>query len=960
VTVSWAAGPVVHAQINPTFLQQIAAIHAERGSRTPAQKKIHSQLLFAARQAAGVVPVPGAEKLRSSLRAESDGRFRVKITATVTPELLTAIHTMGGTVLNSYPEYRAVYALLPPSRFETLAARADVVFIGVPSGRSLNGASARTAVETAVNDPEGDVAHAANVARTAYGVTGAGVKVGVLSDNLNDTLNVYGTALNDGYVPTITVPSGQAGPTSEDAEGLAMLEVVHRIAPGATLYFATGDPTEEQMAANIKALKADGCQIICDDISYFDENPFQDGVIAQAVDAVTAGGALYFSCAANYGNLDSGNASCWEGNFVGTTDYPRVLDYDSVYGDSDGAIYFNSVNSENSSVVVDLFWPEPAGKATSQYDLYEINAQYQVVQEADDPVSTTGMPTQQLENVAVGDTISVEFESGSHEFIHVEISSQNSYFGVATGGRVAGHNAMDAPNSFSVAATPAGQSYGMDDVGLNGPTGPYYGAAPKQFTASSMVEPFSDDGPRRMFFTAAGAAFTPGNLTATGGKVFAKPDFTAADGVSTSDNDPNFGQPFFGTSCATPHAAALAALALSYNPTLTPAQLAAILRGPGCLKLSAPGPGNRDAGAGILMATKILAAVAAQSAPVVTSFTPASGPVGTSVTVTGSNFLTLESLEFGGGVYASGTVNATHIYTTVPAGAVTGVLKITNPYGSVSTKTAFTVTSTTTTYTVTPTAGANGAISPSVAKKVTKGGSITFTASPNSGYAVYHWLLNGAVAQSGGTTYTLSNVSANDSVEVTFIASSGPALMISPVPGSTLPSSTVTFKWSAGTGVTDYDLYVGTTEGGSDIFNAGILPPGTLSQTVTGIPTNGSTIYVTLWSYISNSWQDVLYTYTASKPTVTYTVTPSAGADGVIAPSAAQKVSSGGSVTFTATPDPGYEVSQWLLNGALAQSGGSSYTLKNVAANDTVKVTFIAPPPVATSASTANSPDGDQ
>lgn len=52
-------------------------------------------------------------------------------------------------------------------------------------------------------------------------------------------------------------------------------------------------------------------------------------------------------------------------------------------------------------------------------------------------------------------------------------------------------------------------------------------------------------------------------------------------------------------------------------------------------------------------------------------------------------------------------------------------------------------------------------------------------------------------------------------------------------------------------------------------------------------------------------------------------------------------------------------MSQWLLNGALAQSGGTSYTLKNVAANDTVKVTFIAPPPVAASSASANSPNGE-
>jgi hypothetical protein len=70
-------------------------------------------------------------------------------------------------------------------------------------------------------------------------------------------------------------------------------------------------------------------------------------------------------------------------------------------------------------------------------------------------------------------------------------------------------------------------------------------------------------------------------------------------------------------------------------------------------------------------------------------------------------------------------------------------------------------------------------------------------------------------------------------------------------------------------------------------------------------------------------------------------------------------VSGGGSITFTATPDPGYEVSQWLLNGAVAQNGSTSYTLKNVTANDTVKVTFIAPPPAAASAD-AYSSNGQQ
>ena len=48
------------------------------------------------------------------------------------------------------------------------------------------------------------------------------------------------------------------------------------------------------MAQNIRDLRAAGCDIIIDDISYgFDDGPFQDGLISQAVNDVSAAGALY-------------------------------------------------------------------------------------------------------------------------------------------------------------------------------------------------------------------------------------------------------------------------------------------------------------------------------------------------------------------------------------------------------------------------------------------------------------------------------------------------------------------------------------------------------------------------------------------------------------------------------------------------------------------------------------------
>ena len=84
------------------------------------------------------------------------------------------------------------------------------------------------------------------------------------------------------------------------------------------------------------------------------------------------------------------------------------------------------------------------------------------------------------------------------------------------------------------------------------------------------------------------------------------------------------------------------------------------------------------------------------------------------------------------------------------------------------------------------------------------------------------------------------------------------AVMSSPTPGSTLTSSSATFNWTSGSGVTSYWLHVGNAGAGStNIFNNG----GTqTSRTVTGLPTLGI-INVRLWSWMSGGWQYNDYTY---------------------------------------------------------------------------------------------------
>ena len=227
---------------------------------------------------------------------------------------------------------------------------------------------------------QGDVAHAAASARTTYGIDGTGVKVGVLSDGVDSLAARQATGDLPPTCPQagacVTVVPGQAG--SGD-EGTAMLEIVHDLAPGAKLYFATAFNGSASFATNILALKNTyGCDIIVDDVTYFDEGAFQDGVIAQAVNTVKAAGALFFSSAGNSGRLNAGTSGTWEGDFVdsGTTiaeitgSYGAALPIHSFNGLTGGSAANSDPLTANAPSAISLKWSDPLGGATTDYDLF--------------------------------------------------------------------------------------------------------------------------------------------------------------------------------------------------------------------------------------------------------------------------------------------------------------------------------------------------------------------------------------------------------------------------------------------------------------------------------------------------------------------------------------------------------------------------------------------------------------
>jgi hypothetical protein len=106
-----------------------------------------------------------------------------------------------------------------------------------------------------------------------------------------------------------------------------------------------------------------------------------------------------------------------------------------------------------------------------------------------------------------------------------------------------------------------------------------------------------------------------------------------------------------------------------------------------------------------------------------------------------------------------------------------------------------------------------------------------------------------------GSTYVYNDYTYTEFTQLASVISS-------PTPGSTLTSASTTFTWNAGpAGTTGYGLNIGTTGVGSaNLVNSSPLS-GT-SATVT-LPTNGTLIYVRLWTILNGStylYND--YTYT--------------------------------------------------------------------------------------------------
>jgi hypothetical protein len=140
---------------------------------------------------------------------------------------------------------------------------------------------------------------------------GTGITVGVISDTFNTNHSAITHAKQDiasGDLPADGITIIQESGVGND-EGRGMCQVIHDMAPGARLGFATANGGEVNFANNIRSLAGlpDGtnrrpgfkADIVLDDTFYIDEPHYSDGISSRAIDEVSAAGVSYFTAAGN-------------------------------------------------------------------------------------------------------------------------------------------------------------------------------------------------------------------------------------------------------------------------------------------------------------------------------------------------------------------------------------------------------------------------------------------------------------------------------------------------------------------------------------------------------------------------------------------------------------------------------------------------------------------------------------
>ena len=598
--------------LDPHAVAQIEALLAEKDARGPVARKISSALLYA-KYGNGL---DSKAALATNIVPDESGRVSVDLKGTVNADLIDSVTRLGGQVTSSSIPHGSARVLMSLDQLESVAAlpgvrsvrpamkarstmhappygskfaqvsRKDRLALALQAAQQASRPSAALTLGPVASTNVGSVADEADVAlgsaraRKSFGVDGTGVNVGVISDS--DDFKEAAIASGDLPPDTFTIP-GQSGRPGT-GEGTAMMEIVHDIAPGAKIFFASAFESPEAFADNIRQLRFTyHCDIIIDDVGYFFESPYQDDIVAAAVDDVYDDGAMYFSSAGNDGNFDNGTSGVWDGNFASGGTLATLPSGYTVH-DFGGGVIGNRVEVAGDPVY--LHWADASsldnGVASDDYDLFVLDQDMRnvLIASTDIQDGNGSIPFEFIDaTIPVGSRIVIAKKAGSAS-LPVRVQLSGGELGLTTTGSSYGH--PTARGAVGVAAIDVAEAAGGEFTG--GPT--------------TQAELFSSDGYRFIYFN-------PDNSVIPGGPVGRlQPSITAPDGVSTTLPGTSGLNPFFGTSAAAPHAGAVAALLKSAQPDKPNWYIQQIMAS-AATDIMAPG-NDRDSGFGVISAFNTL------------------------------------------------------------------------------------------------------------------------------------------------------------------------------------------------------------------------------------------------------------------------------------------------------------------------------------------------------------------
>ncbi|MFH4965508.1 S8 family peptidase [Gaetbulibacter sp. M235] len=270
---------------------------------------------------------------------------------------------------------------------------------------------------------QGDAAQTSDLVRESFRVIksdgnilpvdGTGIKVGVLSDSYDMALGVPGYAALDianGELPeSVEVLKDNVYKSSD--EGRAMLQIIHDVAPVASLAFHTATASPRQFEVGFNALKDVGCDIIVDDITFITDPFFGLGRISESVQSfVSEPGKFHYTSAGNIANKGyqatfNTSSSVPITNFIPPGDPTRA----HVFGTNpDGSQdYLQKISVVPGTYLIVLQWKEFAASQKNQLgadndlDIYVVD-DYGKLLIGNNRVNVNGDPTEIIVFKATG------------------------------------------------------------------------------------------------------------------------------------------------------------------------------------------------------------------------------------------------------------------------------------------------------------------------------------------------------------------------------------------------------------------------------------------------------------------------------------------------------------------------------------------------------------------------------